>query len=371
MEREGCYEMAESYLKITASELGVVLGCFSRRRQFSAIIAVWKKSKLPLSVPPTSDGWRFYQEKQHILRTFGLQNMWEQLLKQAAAVSTQEQLDDLLEIGFGHLFKNDIVIKKQMQALEYLAGPLVSLTDKVHERVGAAVKMVTASIAGHHIAITELAEYYDTYELIGLKSFLDLVKNCHQTFYSLRSMTNCCYGKNAEKLYVAQYNEFMEMAIDQPTMVESTTSPFVTNGGRTWHLQGRIDGRLSNGQLIEIKHRTGKGFKQLPVYELLQLHAYMYLFGKRYMKMIQCVRRANQTVSDTTVVFYNEVFWMDIMQRITKVFEFIEQMSQTDIGQECLFLLPEEQRETLMEKHFPALPVITPEEYESFIIPHA
>ena len=126
---------------------------------------------------------------------------------------------------------------------------------------------------------------------------------------------------------------------------------------------------MADGNLVEIKHRTGKGLTQIPNYELFQVHAYMYLFEKRHMKLVQCIRREHETVSDTTIIFFNDDFWLQILQMVTNIFDFIEQMSSCKIAQECFFILEEYQKIKMMEEWFQEMPELNFEQYQKFINP--
>ena len=361
--------MTEARLKISASELGSVLGCFSRGRQYSSVVTLWKKSGLPQSHQSQTDGWRFYQTKQDFLRQSGAADAWAIMCQEAPRACTQEHIETLLEAGFILLFASEFVLRRQKQALEYIGGCQVSITPEIRKTVCTLILMTTAAFAKQEEAVPELTEFSDSCELIGLLPFLKVLKSGRQTFLGLRTLAHCGYGRNAEKMYVKQYNAHMEAPISQPTQTYSKDASIKTKTGFSWRVDGRLDGRLDNGQLIEIKHRTGKGFKQIPLYELMQLHAYMYIFEKKSMKIIQCVRRNTEMVSDTTVIFFNAAFWEDICKRIANVFDFIEELSRSQAGQECFFLLGEAEKEALMERMFPALKEFNQAEYNKFLEP--
>jgi len=359
--------MTTVYLKVTASELGSLLGCFSRQRQCSSIINIWKKSRLPMMSNLNRDGMQMYHAKTQLLRNLGVKDVWDNLYKQANMVCTQEQLNMLMRAAFDCLYNSNYVRLKMSEAIQYIDSPFVTFSSNfcytIKQIISNCVQLET-----YQEALITLEEYNVNYDMFGLKILIDLLKMCACNMQAIRSTVNCSYGKNAEILYIKEYNQNMESGMEQ-FLVETKVSPIQTKLGSNWYLEGRIDGKLPDGNLVEIKHRTGKGLSQIPIYELLQVHAYMYLFNKRYIKLVQCIRRENESVSDTTIIFFNDDFWSQIMNRITKIFDFIEQLSSCDVAQECFFLLEEHQKIKLMEQHFVEVSEISFEQYQKFINP--
>lgn len=78
-------------------------------------------------------------------------------------------------------------------------------------------------------------------------------------------------------------------------------------------LGGRVDGVSSDGTLIEVKERRHKLFHEIPVYEKVQLHAYMCLTGKKECQLVQ----RYQEETDVSTVHFDDRFWYDVILRAT------------------------------------------------------
>ena len=355
------------HLKVTASELGSLLGCFSRTRQCSSIINIWKKSRLSMVISSYSDGFQSYQSKSQLLRNLGIKDSWEQLYKQANHVCTQEQLNFVMKEGFECMYNNNFLRLRSCEAMQYIDSPLVTLPENFRQTIKQNISKALQCDT-YEDSLTILEIYNSKYNLFGLKNLIDVLKLCNSNMKALRSVVNCSYGKNGESMYIKEYNQNMQSEIEQH-LVKTKMSPIQTKLGSNWYIEGRIDGKLADGNLVEIKHRTGKGLTQIPNYELFQVHAYMYLFEKRHMKLVQCIRREHETVSDTTIIFFNDDFWLQILQMVTNIFDFIEQMSSCKIAQECFFILEEYQKIKMMEEWFQEMPELNFEQYQKFINP--
>jgi len=354
-------------LTISASEIGAVLGCFTRRCQYAAIVKLWKKTKLGITHQP-NEFLQFYQNRQYLLKSLNVENAWNAIYSKLSIVTTQEQIESVLQRGLQCLLNNEVMREHIRNAMSYVNS---SLMKQDH------LKQYITDLLTNHIkhnqhffeTISDLDDNATSYNLWGLRPVIDVFKACSELLKSLTSATNCAYGRNGEQLYVSAYNESMDAAMVQPRDTQRRKSPHSTHDGRDWHIDGRVDGYHPNKQLVEIKHRVGVGFHRIPVYELIQIHAYMFILDRSHIKLIQCIRRAAGTVEDTTIVFYNDDFWQTIMRKITVVFNFIETLSSQPVGQDCFFLLPEDKKCALLEKHFPSLPEISEEEYKQFIDP--
>lgn len=361
--------MANVHRKTNASEIGTVLGCFSRHRQFSAILSMWKKSGLSLSSHPNRDGIKFYQEKKELLGLLGIKDQWDFLHQQSLKVYTQDHIDATLLSGWNYLFNNDFINNKLKVSTAYINSPQVTVSPATRKNIIDTLLVCTRDMDHHCNSISELEDFMHTFDLFGLKAFVEILKACRSQFQSLRSVANCSYGKNAERLYVGEFNKHTETGMHQPSVTSSKVASIPTKSQQNWFIEGRIDGTQSNNIMVEIKHRTGKILNVIPVHELIQVHAYMYIFGKTHIKLIQCVRTTTGTFSDTTILFFNKDFWAKIMACIAAVWDFIEELSTSFIAQECFFLLDSDQRTELMEKFFPDVPQVSEQEYQAFINP--
>lgn len=102
---------------------------------------------------------------------------------------------------------------------------------------------------------------------------------------------------------------------------------------KKYAIGGKVDGITEDGYLVEVKNRQYKLFNDIPVYEKVQIHAYMYLTGFTECKFVQSYK--NQDISTTEI--FDCDFWEMIKERCAKFVNGIE-ILKTDIdAQDSLF----------------------------------
>lgn len=82
---------------------------------------------------------------------------------------------------------------------------------------------------------------------------------------------------------------------------------------------GRIDGLLDN-RLIEVKNRKTRFLVPLPVYDLVQVHCYMYLLKKSECDFVENLGDGQEK---KTLVLFDEVLWQEVkteLKRFTVIF---------------------------------------------------
>ena len=82
--------------------------------------------------------------------------------------------------------------------------------------------------------------------------------------------------------------------------------------GNVVTLGGRVDGLSEDGRLVEVKNRQRHFFNQIPVYERIQVTAYMVLTERPQCELVE--RYAGQ--SRVTMVTFDEVFWEKVLSRM-------------------------------------------------------
>lgn len=78
------------------------------------------------------------------------------------------------------------------------------------------------------------------------------------------------------------------------------------------NLCGRIDGMTENGTLIEMKNRVYRFFDDIPIYEQVQLQAYMHLTEKSEVKYIQTFKGESRS----EIVPFDPSFWESIVSKL-------------------------------------------------------
>jgi hypothetical protein len=74
-------------------------------------------------------------------------------------------------------------------------------------------------------------------------------------------------------------------------------------------LGGKIDGLTDDGNLVELKNRQYRFFSKIPEYELVQVHAYMYLLDKTECTLVQCFKKEFRKDQ----VYFDNDYWNKIM----------------------------------------------------------
>ena len=166
---------------------------------------------------------------------------------------------------------------------------------------------------------------------------------------SLASKAQRAYGKNNERRFIAHFNKCAGPAkqIHSPQL---EVFRYLTKEPITCAIVGKIDG-LMGTELVEIKHRRHLLFDELPPYELLQLHAYMFAAGKLTCKVIQCVRRQDMEATDMIQVHFDENFWANTMQKLQRVIAFAEQLGASNLAWDAFKSCSMEHKERMMNAH--------------------
>ena len=85
-----------------------------------------------------------------------------------------------------------------------------------------------------------------------------------------------------------------------------------TPDGRKVILVGRIDGKVENGHVVEVKERRNRLFNRVVAYEKVQVMAYMHLLGEK--EAVLRERYDDQTRE--YVIKFDDAFWAEVMRRL-------------------------------------------------------
>jgi len=91
--------------------------------------------------------------------------------------------------------------------------------------------------------------------------------------------------------------------------------PFIKLAKTDVYLGGRHDGMTKEGRIIEIKTRQRR-FLGTPTYELVQVHAYMFIYGKEEAQIVESWNGETR-VHD---VPFDPVFWETVKDSVTQFF---------------------------------------------------
>jgi hypothetical protein len=100
-------------------------------------------------------------------------------------------------------------------------------------------------------------------------------------------------------------------------------------------LGGKVDGITDDGTLVEVKNRQYKIFPIIPIYEKIQIHAYMFLTGISICRYIQSFKE--QDVEQ--VHQFSHEFWKDIQEKCTDFVQLIDNLVTNEKMQDKLLTL--------------------------------
>lgn len=98
---------------------------------------------------------------------------------------------------------------------------------------------------------------------------------------SINSFCNKHIGINNEHKTIKKYEK------DTNCVIKLLTSYNKKNIYNGWCIGGKIDGIIENKKIIEIKNRINHIYYNLPIYEIVQLFSYMYIFSLSQATLIE------------------------------------------------------------------------------------
>ena len=99
-------------------------------------------------------------------------------------------------------------------------------------------------------------------------------------------------------------------------------------------LGGKVDGITNENTLVEVKNRQYRLFSEIPIYEKIQIHTYMYLTGIKQCHYVQCYKDK----SNTELLNYDEDFYQDVLHNLTKFVEMVSRLTKSENLQDTLLL---------------------------------
>lgn len=173
-----------------------------------------------------------------------------------------------------------------------------------------------------------------------------VLAKCRTLRNGLISKAQQSYGRNGERRYISDFNKCAGVG-KQIHSQQQEVFRYLTEDPVKCAIVGKIDGFMGS-ELVEIKHRRNMLLDELPPYELVQVHAYMFAANKPSCKVIQCVRRQDMQVTDVIQVNFNEEFWASTMARVQRVISFAEQLTASPLSLDLFKSCPMEHKERIM-----------------------
>jgi hypothetical protein len=154
--------------------------------------------------------------------------------------------------------------------------------------------------------------------------------------------SNTQFGIHHEKSTIDQFTQITGKTVDcsQQAVRQIITQEI---SSIEWTLVGKIDGRTSEGEVIEIKNRTKKLFNELRNYEEPQIMTYLYLFECSQGYMVESLKTDGEININVKEIIYKQNYYEDkVYPSICKFIKFFEIFKDSDEMKNDLLLGNEE-----------------------------
>jgi hypothetical protein len=346
---------------ISASQIANALGIFSTHSQVNAISQIIKKSvhrDLVLN-PETNPGSETFvgsatytKQRQYIESALNISTQWGQLQAMARKCMVQEDIQEIEKHSFQLLFWNSQLEQEVSKTTSYYE----TFAPFHKAQVLQLVQTLLQNPDSLWDNLTAFENYKTENHLDNLQRLYDMLSMSASLYRYVVGLATRRYGTNGEGKAISERNALF---FDPKYHIRRTGKTYFKKTGLQtpiqkydWAILGKIDG-LANDQLFEIKHRKKYYLYPLPLYELIQVHAYMFLLGKSTCSILQCVRRRDRSNSENELVSFNTDFWNDVLRCLQALMTFIETLVSVPLAGEAFFHLSVKEKAKLLKRHVP------------------
>lgn len=163
-------------------------------------------------------------------------------------------------------------------------------------------------------------KYSSTEEVSIVKQNLEDLKKL------VKSSTNVVYGKKNEDSGYNIFEKETGLSI-RAKQVSVRMAVIKTENNITWYLNGIADGLTTTDELIEIKNRRNKLFKQVRDYEMCQIQTYLYITKHPICYLVELINDDNAILSITRDTKY---FSKNIKDNVLRFIHFMEDLFLSD-----------------------------------------
>lgn len=352
---------------VAASQIGAVLGCFGPRKQFYALLRLWSRSPFRSSLKRPEKPAASPEAKENVVKM----GAWEAIREAGENCQTLEQVADVERRAFQMLFQNEQVLDLVARApvewsslltsvvqdatatrlAEFCRQPKFLFLDETSDEtsdeeggggVGGGVAFSSAGSSpgtalprdnGGSSSASDSASACSSSS--ALVHALGILRDSARKYWHFRNQVSCFYGLRGERAFRNQYNQFLQFPIETCTQRYTQLLPSeLIPDGFTWGIEGQVDG-MRRGKIVEIKHRTGTIYEEVPLYERMQLHAYMFLLGQQDACLVQCIQTQTGVFSKETLVPFDAEFWKATILRLAKCVHLLHQLHQHNLARAC------------------------------------
>ncbi len=321
--------------RVSASCIAALLGAFGGHSRFQTLCSLWEKSTFKETYNEFKrDGQQYWESDRQHIRLLGVSDQWKQLGDYASMATVKSDIQFVHDTAYRTLFQSQYLLKKAEQAIAVLNSP----------GVVAIIQRIFSGPQDYYAALKDLQCKRSELGLDQIQQFIELVEHSSKLCYGITSRCTRAYGVHGESQFIEKHNSEYAIPIQRDDRLHSKT---IEKGVFSWCIDGRIDG-LKNNTIVEIKHRRAELFEEVPIYELVQLHAYMFLLEKQQAIWFQCSQATGWHMSEKRVVQYCPIFWQLILDHIRLSLQFIYHLHADPISRRAFFLLTDDARDKLM-----------------------
>lgn len=328
--------------RLSASDLGSLVGLFGGNKQFISLCKIWEKSTYKQSY--TKQGASVFSEEEasHV-KLLGISEQWKRLRLRSSLCMSQDHIMCVNKDAFQILFQNEFIQRAVGRIVDKLTHASLSA-----EKIVDLLQVVIRDMQNSYKSLQLLQTKCDEYNCLG--SVLSLLGMSSKLYYIIQQRCNRSYGNHGENKYISTFNELHEAQITRVFCTSSRTLVDDLVDGSTWCIDGRIDGLLRD-RIIEIKHRTGVILDRIPLYEIMQLHAYMFLFNKTEASLVQCIQKKGLMYSEEVTVHFSHLFWKQMVAQLKKCILFIKLLHNNPLSRDCFLKLKSIERDEIMTQY--------------------
>jgi hypothetical protein len=103
---------------------------------------------------------------------------------------------------------------------------------------------------------------------------------------------------------------------------------------KRYQIGGKVDGITEDGKLVEVKNRQYKLLNSVPVYEKIQIHAYMFITGIKECHLVQCF--GDKT--ESKLIEFDDAFWDDVIKRLNVFVQELAKVIKNEENQDGLLM---------------------------------
>lgn len=293
-------KMYKPHIKISstlfASEISACVGMNKYKSVEDAKMDVWKRWDPPSFREASERNFIVaHKTPEEVFASIGPSA--QKLVSRAISSETEKAATEIVEVVINEK-TNDVVAPEAVQAILKAASDKKPVDEACRKLVGA--PKIADTLNKSLTADSSAAD---------VKRVIDsvLVKDLDEARESVVHQVNTMRGTQNEHKGIASYEKAKRVKLHGKNTQFHIKRIGETSTRTKVNVGGRVDG-LTNDKVIEVKSRRHRFFSTLPLYEKVQVQAYMFLTDKPIAEVVQKydgMMRSDEYVADTE-------FWAEV-----------------------------------------------------------